>query len=53
MEHLADPNAATEQILAGSLDVGDDEIKPLGGARGCRRDVFTEDDRAPELGGVN
>ena len=29
VEHLADLNAATEQILAGSVDVGDDQIKTL------------------------
>jgi hypothetical protein len=47
MEDVADLNAATEQILAGSLDVGDDQIKPLGGSGRSRRDVLAEDDRAP------
>ena len=44
MEDLADLDAATQQLLAGSLDVGDDQIQALGGA-GCRRgDVLAEDD---------
>ena len=47
VEHLADLDAATEQLFAGSLDVGDDQVQALGGA-GCRRgDVLAEDDRAP------
>jgi hypothetical protein len=28
VEHLADPNAATEQLVAGVLDVGDDQVGP-------------------------
>jgi hypothetical protein len=50
MEDVADLNAATEQILAGSLDVGDDQIKPLGGSGSCRLPKMTEH---PEPGGVN
>jgi len=47
VERLADLDAATEQLGAGGLDVGDDQVQPLGGA-GCRRgDVPAEDDRAP------
>ena len=47
VEHLADLDAATEQLVAGGLDVGDDQVQALGGA-GCRRgDVLAEDDRAP------
>src|ERR1700728_4299987 len=47
MEDLADLNTATEQILAGSLDVGDDQIKPSNGAGRHCGDVSAEDDRAP------
>ena len=47
VEHLADLDSATEQLVAGGLDVGDDQVQALGGA-GCRRgDVLAEDDRAP------
>jgi hypothetical protein len=47
VQHLADLDAATEQLVAGGLDVGDNQVQPLGGA-GCRRgDVLAEDDRAP------
>src|SRR5882724_11916521 len=45
VEHLADLDAATEQLVAGGLDVGDDQVQSLGGA-GCRRGhVLAEDDR--------
>src|SRR5712692_7761245 len=47
VEHLADLDAATEQLLAGGLDVGDDQVQSLGGARCRRGDVLAEDDRAP------
>ena len=47
VEHLADLDAATEQLLAGGLDVGDDQVKALGGAGCCRGDVLSENDRAP------
>ena len=47
VEHFADLDAAIEQVFAGGLDAGDDQIQALGGA-GCRRgDVLAEDDRAP------
>jgi hypothetical protein len=38
VEHLADLNAATEQIVAGGLDVSDYQIKTLTGT-GSRRGV--------------
>src|SRR5580704_16112970 len=47
MEHLADLNAAPEQILSRGLDVSNDQIKALSGAGSRRRDVPAEDDRAP------
>ena len=47
MEHLANLDAATEQFVAGGLDVGDDQVQALGGAGGRRGDVLTQDDRAP------
>ena len=53
VEHLADLNAATEQFVAGSLDVRDDQVQALGGAGRRGGDVLAEDDRAPEPGGVN
>ena len=46
MEHVADLHAATEQLVAGGRDIGDDQVQTLGGA-GCRRgDVLAENDRA-------
>src|SRR5207248_640119 len=46
VEHPADLDAATEQLVAGGGDVGDDQVQALGGA-GCRRgDILAEDDRA-------
>src|SRR5580704_11329019 len=47
VEHLADLDAATEQTIAGGLDVSDDQIKPLSGAGTRRGDILAEDDRAP------
>src|SRR5580704_3924193 len=47
MEHLADLNAAPEQILSRGLDVSNDQIKALSGAGSRRRDVPAEDHRAP------
>src|SRR6185295_4328236 len=45
VEHLADLDAATAQVAAGCVDVGDDQIQTLRRA-GCRRgDVLAEDDR--------
>jgi hypothetical protein len=50
VEHLADLDAATKQLFAGGLDVGDDQVQALGRA-GCRRgDILAEDDRAPGAG---
>ena len=46
VEHLADLDAAIEQLVAGGLDVGDDQVQALGGAGCCRGDVLAEDDRA-------
>src|SRR5215469_12859602 len=47
VEHLADLDAATEQLVARGLDIGDDQVQALGGA-GCRRgDIFAKNDRAP------
>ena len=40
VEHLADPDAATEQLVAGVFDVGDDEVQSLGGARSRRSHVL-------------
>src|SRR6266404_182944 len=46
MEYLTDLDATTEQLFAGGLDVGDDQVQALDRA-GCRRgDVLAEDDRA-------
>src|SRR5919112_5345522 len=45
VERLADLHAATEQLLASSLDVGNDEVQSLGGARCRRGHVLAEDDR--------
>ena len=36
VEHLADLDAAGEELVARSLDVGDDQVQALGGA-GCGR----------------
>ena len=46
MEHLADLDAATEQLVTGGGDVGDDQVQALSGARRRRGDVLAEDDRA-------
>ncbi len=50
MEHLADLDAATEQLIAGRRDVGDDQVQALGGAGCSRGDVLAEDDRASGAG---
>src|SRR6185295_17753215 len=50
VEHRADLDAATKQLFAGGLDVGDDQVQALGGARCRRGDVLAEDDRAPGAG---
>src|SRR5580704_11985487 len=46
VEYLADLNVATGQIIAGGLDVSDDQIKSLGGAGSRRGNILAEDDRA-------
>jgi len=46
VEHLADLDAATEQLVAGGHDVRDDQVQALGGAGRRRGDVLAEDDRA-------
>src|SRR5271155_3922190 len=46
VEHLADLDAATEELVAGGGDVGDDQVQALGGAGCCPVDVPAEDDRA-------
>src|SRR6516162_5161673 len=46
VEHLADLDAATEQLVAGGLDVGDDHVQALGGAGCCRGNIRAEDDGA-------
>ncbi len=50
VEHFADLNAVAEQILAGGLDVIDDQIQALGRAGSRPGDVLAEDDRAPGAG---
>jgi hypothetical protein len=47
MEYLGDLDAAAEQLVAGGIDVGDDQIQTLSGAGCCCGDVLAEDDRAP------
>src|SRR5215472_5268376 len=46
VEHFADGDAATEQLVAGGLDVGDDQVQALGGAGLRGGDVLAEDHRA-------
>ena len=46
VEHLADLNAATKQIVPSSFDVGDDQIQALSRAGNRPSDVLAEDDRA-------
>src|SRR3712207_9336868 len=50
VERPADLHAATEQILASGLDVGDDEVQSLGGAGRGLGEVLTEDDRGAGAG---
>ncbi len=45
VEHLTDRDATGEQLLAGGLDVGDDQIQALGGTGRRRGDVLAEDHR--------
>src|ERR1051326_6181055 len=46
VECLAHLDAAREQILAGSFDVGNDQVQPLRRARRSRGDILAEDHRA-------
>jgi hypothetical protein len=46
VENLADLDAASEQLVAGGGDVGDDQVQALGGAGCCGGDILAEDDRA-------
>ena len=46
VEHLA-ARPAPEQLVAGGLDIRDDQVESLGGAGCCRGDVLSEDDGAP------
>src|ERR1700724_3595463 len=50
VEHFADLYAATDQFVAGGLDVGDNQVQSLGGAGCGPGDVLAEDDRAPGTG---
>src|SRR5207253_3972444 len=50
VEHLADHRTTDDELVACSLDVGDDEVKALGRARRGRRDVRAELDRTPRAG---
>src|SRR5215831_12736942 len=50
VEELADRNPATKQVLAGSLDVGDDRVQTLGRAWCRSGDVLAEDNRATGAG---
>src|SRR6267378_2982733 len=50
VEHLADPGTTGDELVACSLDLGDDQVEALGRARRGRRDVRAELDRAPRAG---
>src|SRR6185312_9169495 len=50
VERLTDRNAAAEQLVAGGLDVGDDEVEALRGAGRGRGDVPAEDHRSVGAG---
>ena len=47
MEDFADFDAATQEIFAGSLNVGNSQVQSLSSARRCRGDVLSKDRRAP------
>src|SRR2546430_4788104 len=47
VEYLADVDAAIQQMIAGRLNVGDDQVQAARGARCCLGDVRAEDNRAP------
>ena len=46
MEHLAHVGAASNELGACGLDVGDDEKRPLNGPRHGGRDSLAENNRA-------
>ena len=50
VEHLADLDTAGDELVARSLDVGDDQVEALGRAGRGRRDVRAELNRAPRAG---
>ena len=47
VEHLADLDAAGDELVARRLDVGDDQVQALGRTGRGRREVRAELDRAP------
>ena len=53
MEYLADLDTAATQVVAGCRDVGDDQVKSLGGAGGCRGTFLPKMTEHGEPGGVN
>jgi len=50
VEHLADLDTASDEFVARSLDVGDDQVEAVRRAGRGRRDVRAELDRAPRSG---
>src|SRR3954447_15231555 len=48
--HLGDVDAAADEIVAGGVDVPDDEDQPVSGARRSRRAALAELDRALRVG---
>ena len=50
VEHLADLDAVVDELVAGRLDVEDDEVQALNRARHGRRDSVAEDDRGLRAG---
>src|SRR6476659_2566244 len=48
--HLADLDAAADEVVPGGIDVGDHEDHPLSGAGLSRRAALAELDRAPRVG---
>ena len=54
VEHFADLYAATDQFVAGGLNVGDNQmLRSLGGSGCGRGDVLPKMTEHPEPGGVN
>ena len=50
VEHLADVDAAADELVASRLDVGGDQLQALGGAGRGRSDPVAEADRAAGAG---